>query len=406
MLSGCGEAAGPEQRIADVERKTVALADHPEAVAALRESSYQLGAVMLATDPEANQVTSPVSAFTALAMLRVGARTTTAEELDAVLGFPAEHRDEAMNALLTTWGEHDGDPGTVDDDEPPETPLLHLANGLFPAEDLPLGDEFMNSLAEHYGAGVYPVDYPGGDALDAMNAWVNKHTGGRIEEVPIEPTPDTLLNIINTVYFAAAWAEPFDPNDTDPGTFESLEGTVDADFMYTLQQVRYAKGDGWEGIDLPYNNGFVMRLILPEGGGSPVLEQAVLADANAALDAAREALVAVTLPKWDHTFEIDLLDMLKSMGLVEAMGDSPDYSGISSTDLFVEGAAQSANVTVAEKGTIAAAVTQISMAEASGPPEPDFKITFDRPFLYQVLHEETGMPMFLGTVIDPAGENS
>lgn len=399
LLTGCGTAP-PEQRVADVERQSVALADQPEAVESLRTAAYRLGAEMLGVKPSANQVTSPVSVLTALAMLRVGARTTTADELDEVLGFPAADRVEAMNALLTTWAAHDGDPGSVDDDEPPEDPLLHVANGLFVAEDLPLEDAFLEPLAEHFGTGVYPVDYGSGSALDAMNAWVNHHTGGRIEEVPIEPTDNTRLNIVNTVYFAAAWASPFDPESTDAGPFTTADGAVQAEMMNTVQEVRYADGDGWEGVDLPYNNGFVMRLILPEPDLGPVLEQAALEEANAALDAAPEALVALTLPSWDHTYDLDLKDMLTTMGLKEAMGTSPDFSGISSVPLFVEGAAQSANITVAEKGTVAAAVTQISMAE-TGFAEPDIELTFDRPFLYQILHEETGMPMFLGTVMDP-----
>ncbi|GAB3548781.1 serpin family protein [Arthrobacter tumbae] len=399
-LTGCGTAALPEQRIADAERQSVLLTDHPDAVAALRDSSYRIGAAMLAADPEGNQVTSPVSALAALAMLRVGARTTTAAEMDSVLGLPAEHRDEAMNALLAAWAAHDGDPATVDGEEPPEEPLLHLANGLFPAEDLPLEAAFLEPLAQHYGTGVYPVDYRTGGALDGMNAWVNHHTGGRIEEVPIEPSERTRLNIINTVYFAAAWADPFDPQSTETGPFRTSSSLVQTPLMYTVMPLKYADGDGWQGVDLPYNNGFVMRLILPEEGTSPVLDEAALAQANKEMDDAGEGLVALTLPSWDHSYDLDLKEVLTTMGLEEAMGETPDFSGISADGLYVEGAAQSANITVAEKGTIAAAVTQISMAE-SGFAEPDVEITFDRPFLYQILHEDTGMPLFLGTVMDP-----
>ena len=400
VLTGCGSPALPEQRMADVERQSVLLTDHPDAVAALRDSSYRIGAAMLAVDPDSNQVTSPVSALAALAMLRVGARTTTAEELDSVLGLPAEHRDEAMNALLAAWAAHDGDPATVDDEEPPEEPLLHLANGLFPAEDLMLEDDFLEPLAQHFGAGVYPVDYPGDEALDAMNAWVKQHTGGRIEEVPLEPTPDTRLNIINTVYFAAAWADPFDPEGTASEPFRTSKSVIQTPMMYAVLPLKYTDGDGWQGVDLPYNNGFVMRLILPEEGSSPVLGEAALAEANREMDDAGEGLVALTLPSWDHTSELDLKQVLTTMGLEEAMGMTPDFSGISADGLYVEGAAQSANITVAEKGTIAAAVTQISMAE-SGFAQPDVEITFNRPFLYQILHEDTGMPLFLGTVMDP-----
>lgn len=401
VLTGCGSPALPEQRIADVERETVLLTDHPDAVAALRDSSYRIGAAMLAADPGGNQVTSPVSALAALAMLRIGAGTTTAEELDSVLGFPAENRDEAMNALLTNWAAYDGDPATVDDEEPPEEPLLHLANGLFPAEALVLEDDFLEPLAQHFGAGVYPVDYPSGDALDAMNAWVKQHTGGRIEEVPLEPTPDTRLNIINTVYFAAAWAAPFDPQSTQTGPFRTSGSVIQTPLMHAVLPLKYVDGGSWQGVDLPYHNGFVMRLLLPEEGSNPVLGEAALAEANGKMDGAGEGLVALTLPSWDHTRELDLKEVLTTMGLEEAMGRTPDFSGISADGLYVEGAAQSANITVAEKGTIAAAVTQISMAE-SGFAEPDVEITFDRPFLYQILHEDTGMPLFLGTVMDPS----
>jgi serpin B len=402
VLTGCGTTPVPEQRIADVERERVSLTDNPDAVDALRDSSYRLGAAMLAADPDKNQVTSPVSALAAVAMLRVGARTTTAVEMDRVLGLPAEHRDESMNALLTSWAQHDGDPGSVDEEEPPQNPLLHLANGLFPAEDLALEDAFLEPLAAQYGAGVYPVDYIGGGAHESMNAWVKHHTGGRIEEVPLEPTPETVLNIINTVYFAAAWDEPFEPADTEPGTFTTAGGTIETPLMHNLLPLAYAAGEGWQGVDLPYNNGFVMRLILPAPAATPVLDGASLVQVNAAMDRADGAMVALTLPSWDYSHDLDLKEVLSGMGLTEAMGSSPDYSGISE-GIFVKGAAQSANITVAEKGTIAAAVTQIAMV-GSGPPEPDIEISFDRPFLYQILHEETGMPVFLGTVMDPSAE--
>jgi serine protease inhibitor len=64
-------------------------------------------------------------------------------------------------------------------------------------------------------------------------------------------------------------------------------------------------------------------------------------------------------------------------------------------------AAQAANITVAEKGTIAAAVTQINGDVTSAPPQPERTIDFDRPFHYQIVHVETGLPLFMGMVTDP-----
>ncbi|WP_162149043.1 serpin family protein, partial [Arthrobacter sp. H41] len=113
VLSGCGTAA-PEPQVAEgMDRVAVERGSFPDAEEALIEASMRLGAAMTAENPDINQVTSPLSALYALAMLRAGAGTTTAAEMDAVLGLPAEYRDEAMNALLAEVQEYDGDPGSV-----------------------------------------------------------------------------------------------------------------------------------------------------------------------------------------------------------------------------------------------------------------------------------------------------
>ncbi|GAC1458964.1 MAG: hypothetical protein PVSMB10_16580 [Pseudarthrobacter sp.] len=69
--------------------------------------------------------------------------------------------------------------------------------------------------------------------------------------------------------------------------------------------------------------------------------------------------------------------------------------------MMITQAAQAANITVAEKGTIAAAVTQINGMVTSAPPPPERTINFNRPFHYQIVHIETGLPLFMGTVADP-----
>ena len=53
------------------------------------------------------------------------------------------------------------------------------------------------------------------------------------------------------------------------------------------------------------------------------------------------------------------------------------------------------------EGTVAAAVTQFNGMVTSAPPQPDRTIAFDRPFHYQIVHAETGLPLFMGTVADP-----
>ncbi|MFJ6001815.1 serpin family protein [Arthrobacter sp. NPDC092385] len=397
LLTACG-ASTPEQQAAPIDRVVIEEGVFPEAEDALLRSSFRLGAAMTA-DPEANQVTSPLSALYALSMLRAGAGTTTAAEMDAVLGLPAEHH-EAMNALLARVEGFDGDPGGVDEDNPPEKPLLHLANAVFVPEDGTTGERFLATLARNYGAGVYPVDFADPATAARIDGWVSRETGGRIGKAPLEVDAGTTLSLLNTVYFAAAWDEPFDPSGTFDEEFMLADGSrVDVPMMHGTRTVRYIEADGWTGIDLPYGEGFSLRLLLPAEGSPPQWTEQELLDMAELLDAAEDVRVDVALPTWDHEFEQDLLESLAAIGLRESFGPEADFRAIQ-PGTVVGGAAQVANITVAEKGTIAAAVTQVVMM-TSAPMPPEVSISFDRPFGYQIIHEDTGLPLFMGTVADP-----
>ncbi|KNC18786.1 hypothetical protein AC792_10210 [Arthrobacter sp. RIT-PI-e] len=400
LLTACGSGPPIGEDAAPVERAAVEQGLYPDAEEALLRSSFRLGSVMTAADPARNTVTSPLSALYALAMLRVGAGTTTAEEMDVALALPAEHRDEALNALLRSVGRFDGNPADVDEEDPPREPLLHLANAVFVPEGGGIGEEFLDTLARQYGAGVFPVDFADPVTNSRIDEWVSLETGGRIEEAPLDVDAQTMLSLLNTVYFAAAWDVPFAAEDTMDRAFTLSDGgAVDVPMMRKTDTVRYAEGAGWTGIDLPYGEGFFMRLVLPTEAVTPAWSGDDFMDIARTLDGAEEQYVALELPTWDHECTLDLLDVLGSLGLDETFGPTPDFEAIL-PDAFVSGGAQTANITVAEKGTIAAAVTQIGVRMTSALP-PALSISFDRPFSYQIVHEETGLPVFLGTVADP-----
>jgi serpin B len=134
-VAGCAAPAPapPELLTADgVERVSVDRAAYAAELRSFRASSFVLGEALL-TDggdgSKGNVVSSPGSLLIALAMLRAGASGKVAAEMDSVLQFPAVNRDEAMNAVLRSLEKFDGDPGAVDEDNPPRKPVMHAANG-------------------------------------------------------------------------------------------------------------------------------------------------------------------------------------------------------------------------------------------------------------------------------------
>lgn len=388
-----------------VERVSVQLAGYEAELRSLRDSALTLGEALLADGGDGaggNVVASPGSLLIALAMLRAGASGETAAEMDDVLKLPAKHRDEAMNALLASLEKFDGDPGSVDEGNPPRKPVMHPANGLFVDKGVTTGAAYLDTLARHYGTGVYPVDFRDEAATKpAIDAWVDKNTGGRIKKAPAEYDRRNTFSLLNALYFAAAWSVPFDPGSTSDLPFTTAEGkeiTVPA--MHNLLPMKYAEGEGWRGVDLPYADGFVMRLVLPDSGTGTALSAGTLARIARTMDSAPQETVQIQLPRWDHKCSFDLREVLGALGLKKTLSTTTDFDAIQ-RQMMITQAAQAANITVAEKGTVAAAVTQINGMATSAPPQPDRTIAFDRPFHYQIIHVQTGLPLFMGTVADP-----
>lgn len=388
-----------------VERVSVQLAGYEAELRSLRDSALTLGEALLADGGDGaggNVVASPGSLLIALAMLRAGASGETAAEMDDVLKLPAKHRDEAMNALLASLEKFDSDPGSVDEGNPPRKPVMHPANGLFVDKGVTTGAAYLDTLARHYGTGVYPVDFRDEAATKpAIDAWVDKNTGGRIKKAPAEYDRRNTFSLLNALYFAAAWSVPFDPGSTSDLPFTTAEGkeiTVPA--MHNLLPMKYAEGEGWRGVDLPYADGFVMRLVLPDSGTGTALSAGTLARIARTMDSAPQETVQIQLPRWDHKCSFDLREVLGALGLKKTLSTTTDFDAIQ-RQMMITQAAQAANITVAEKGTVAAAVTQINGMATSAPPQPDRTIAFDRPFHYQIIHVQTGLPLFMGTVADP-----
>jgi serpin B len=409
-LTAC--SASPPELVAppDVQRVSLDVAGYPRELASLRSSAYTLGNALLADGGDGsagNAVASPGSLLIALVMLRAGAAGETAAELDRILALPVTNRDEAANAMLAAVEKYDGDPGAVDEDNPPRKPVIHSANGLFVDVNTPTGADYLDTLARHYGTGVHPVDFRDRATTEpAIDAWVDRNTGGRIKKAPAGFDPENTFSILNTIYFAAAWNSPFDPAVTRDRPFTT--GTGEVANVPTMEQatgMKYAEGEGWQAVDLPYAEGAVMRLVLPAGiaeaspGGTP-LTAGQLSNLSAAMESAAVRPVHITLPRWDLRTSFDLREVLGTMGLHRTLNTVEDFDAIQ-PGMRITQAAQAANITVAEKGTVAAAVTQINAQAVSGALQPDVSIVFDRPFQYQIIHSETGLPLFMGMVADP-----
>lgn len=401
-VSACGGPGLAEEVRADTPRESVAVRDVPSVPDAVAATD-RLGLGLLAEGREPNVVTSPASAAVALAMLAEGAGGTTAEELDALLGASGEARGTAYNALSAQLLPLAGDPAVVQDDQLPESPVVHLANAVVLDDEAQVHQAYLERLAASFDTGVRTTDLGSGESKELLDAWVRENTGGLIEESAIQPDPALRLVLQNAVVIAAAWATPF--WEASPLAFTLADGTTaEVEAMQVEVHTPYAEASGWRAVRLPYTgDGLYADVIFPaEGAGPDDLDPELLAELTAALRSASEDRpVHVTMPKVDVRTTTDLLALLErevpSLPTLDA-----DLSGISDEPLLVSQAKQQAALAVDENGTIAAAVTELGiMAGAAPDPTEPVELVVDRPFLFRIGEAQTDWSLFLARIGDP-----
>ena len=112
--------------------------------------------------------------------------------------------------------------------------------------------------------------------------------------------------------------------------------------------------------------------------------------------------VKVYLPRFEIEYGTSLSSALKAAGL-QALFRPGDFSKMTSEgDLGVSDVVHKVYVKVDEAGTEAAAATAVVMMRmAAMRPPPELFVKFDKPFVFTVVHEETGLALFAGEVFKP-----
>ena len=83
-------------------------------------------------------------------------------------------------------------------------------------------------LKDFYDAEVFAEGF----TAENINAWVSEKTHGKIEEIVKEIGANTVMYLINALYFKAAWTTAFNEENTREGVFTLSDGTeTTADFM-------------------------------------------------------------------------------------------------------------------------------------------------------------------------------
>ena len=358
-------------------------------------------------EEENNLFYSPYSISLALAMTYAGARGETAQQMADTLHFvlSPDSLHPAFNSLdieLSQRGE--GAEGTDD-----EGFRLNIVNAIWGQDGYEFLSEFLDVLAENYGAGLRLLDFvntPEESRL-TINNWVSDQTEGRIEDLIPQGVIDALTRLVltNAIYFNAAWEYPFDGDMTEDGPFYLLDGgEVIVPMMSQTESFDYAEGDEYQAVELPYDGGELsMVILLPQTGHFDAFEGSLDAQqVDAIMGRLEYSQVALTMPKFEFESGFSLRETLAAMGMPVAFSGGADFSGMTGNrDLFIADVIHKAFVSVDEAGTEAAAATAVVM-ELTAVPGVPVEVTADRPFIFLIRDIETGTILFVGRIVDPS----
>ena len=332
---------------------------------------------------------------------------------------------------------------------------IRVANALWGEETYPFEPSYLETIRRFYGNGaVFPVDFKdhAESARQQINAWVAEQTNARIRDLIPPGGVDSLTRLVltNAIYFKGEWMIPFPERSTRKDDFTIAGGAkvqvlmmhedykhdvryaafnANGTFFPTPKEVPdrrvpdpktvYPDKNGFLMLELPYKGRELsMVAIVPQNAdGLAELEQKLSSDdLQKWMSELQHRDAHVDLPKFKLETEYTLKPTLIAMGMSRAFDNrvSPNeaqFEGMcasqdSEQQLSITEVMHKAFVEVNEKGTEAAAATELSMGVSDGSfEEPTIPFTpifrADKPFLFLIREIKTGTILFFGRIIRP-----
>ena len=344
---------------------------------------------------------SPISIGMALGMCYNGAQGSTSTELQQLLIKNRNIND--LNTKVKTYLDLLSDTsGKV---------TFEISNSIWIREGYPIEEDFINTNMKYYNAKVENLDFSIHSSVQIINNWVAKSTHNKIQNIVRPPlSPETIMLIINAIYFQGDWSKKFKPDNTKKDIFYTFDSSeVECQMMQQKGKFKYLENNLCRIIDLPYCRGkFSMTILLPLKGVEldSLIKSISIDDWNKWLAGLESKEIRLYLPKFKMEYKSKLNQLLIDMGIPSAFDpDRSDFSGINTElgdKIYIDEVLHKTYLKVDEKGTEAAAVTSARMSVTSAyPPTKPITMRIDHPFIYAIRDRDNGNLIFIGKVEKP-----
>ena len=399
LLTSCGKESesmpkkDPTPRFVPQTEGIPASDDFTESVTNFAEALFRLS-----LEEGKNLVLSPLSVTYALTMTANGAEGETLAEFNSLNGgIDVNNMNEYLCSLTHRMAET-------------KESTVEIGNSVWAnKQSFTVNEKFRETVLAYYGAEAAALDFSKKESADTINKWVSDRTDGMIDKAVDEIDPMTAMILINTVLFDGKWEVPYGEYDIVNRIFDGYTASAkNADFLNSTEH-SYFEVENGVGFSKPYKDGYKFVAILPNEGVDvyDFARELDLSDTLSAADNSHEKVIC-QIPKFEYGVEVDLNEILMSMGLKRAFSSAEaELWGLGSSDvgkLFISKVLQKAKIKLDEDGTKAAAMTGVFVECTSAAPITTPKeIILDRPFFYMIVDDRTDLPLFMGVLADLEG---
>jgi serpin B len=348
------------------------------------------------SDNGVNVVVSPASLAAILSLIDLGGSGAMHAAIHRALGYRRTARRKAeddlaalrtgVSALVAESGKGGGKDGP-----------LALANLVAFDRSIRPKQLAMFGLSGA-GADVLVDNLANSKIVDRINGWVKEKTRDLIPSI-IGEAPETLgLVAVNALYFKDKWQTPFEASRTTTAAFQTVFGKpADVQMMHSpVSTFRFRIDNRFVAAELSYmNENFRLVAITTKSKPAPVRDFAAVAGwlGGEGFEAQRGE---IGLPKLTLSATGELLPALDAFGLAAARHLPGALEGFSDEELRIARVLQKIELRVNEEGTEGAAATPVMTTRSLAPPHQ--VVTFDKPFVFALRDDKTGLVLFMGYV--------
>lgn len=237
------------------------------------------------------------------------------------------------------------------------------------------------------------------DLKETLKKWTSEATREMLPLLENIIDSESILAMINTVFFHAMWQYPYEGRDVRKGRFHNAD--------LTDSKVMMLHGGSDCFVENEYAAGFIkefqqcdytfMALLPKEKGGEALQTTLETINFHDLMHSGKRAIVHTKMPEFSVSFRENMNNLMASLGIKEAFTPEADFSSVSTEPLFVDQMVHQAKIEVDRNGARAAAATALILC-GSCLPEDEKHVIIDRPFVFAILNRELKIPAFVGVV--------